>query len=231
MIRFSHPHIETPMVLDNSSPLTLRVENPKEYYNLAEELAAIFNGDESGFSFWNDDTQVAPDKFGELIISPFYFEATDKKIISLLYKKLQNNYLSGDFLAEFNLINAKLESFLYDLCSTVSFALDHNPLTIEDALKACAVKPSKTYDTLIEKLVCYINIFIELKSISFFVLVGFKDVLSDEELLQLFKHCELHKVSLFFLESGKIRKTLAEERKIIITEDLCEIVENIEEKC
>lgn len=208
MIRFSHPHIETPMVLDNSSPLTLCVENPKEYYNLAEELSAIFNGVESGFSFWNDDTQVAPDKFGELIISPFYFEATDKKIISLLYKKLQNNYLSGDFLAEFNLINAKLESFLYDLCSTVSFALDHNPLTIEDALKACAVKPSKTYDTLIEKLVCYINIFIELKSISFFVLVGFKDVLSDEELLQLFKHCELHKVSLFFLESGKLSENV-----------------------
>lgn len=98
---------------------------------------------------------------------------------------------------------------------------------IEDTLKVCGVKPSKNYDTLIEKLVCYINIFIELKSVSFFVLVGFRDVLSDEDLIALIDHCKLNKVGLFFLESGKCRKRLQEERKIIITEDLCEIVENI----
>ena len=63
------------------------------------------------------------------------------------------------------------------------------------------------------------------------MLVGVKSVLTDEELQELFKHCALQKVSLFFLEGENSRKTLPNERKIIITEDLCEIVENIDETC
>ena len=227
MIRLSHINVETPMVLDSNSPRTLAVENPGEYYTFVNELSDAFNGEESEFSFWSDDVRILPEKSGDIILSPFFFDATDKKIIALLYKKLQKNYLDGAFLSDFNEINARLENFLYDLCSTVGFSLEHNCLSIEDTLKVCGVKPSKNYDTLIEKLVCYINIFIELKSVSFFVLVGFRDVLSDEDLIALIDHCKLNKVGLFFLESGKCRKRLQEERKIIITEDLCEIVENI----
>lgn len=231
MIRISCASIETPMILSSDSPLTLTIENPKEYYNTAREIAASFDGEEGEFSFWNDSSSFSPDKKGEVILSPFYFDATDKKIITLLYKKLQSNFNDGDLLAKFNGISAELEDFLYDLCSTVNFSLDHNCLSIEDALKVCSVKPSKTYDTLLEKLICYINIFTELKSADFFVLVGVKSVLTDEELQELFRHCALQKVSLFFLEGCNSRKTLPNERKIIITEDLCEIVENIEETC
>lgn len=32
MIRLSHINVETPMILDSNSPLTLAVENPGEYY-------------------------------------------------------------------------------------------------------------------------------------------------------------------------------------------------------
>ena len=229
MIRLSHINIETPIVLNPASPITLSVESPKEYYDIVGNLSAAFNGESSEFSFWEESSSVSPDKYGEIILSPFYFNATDKKIINLLYKKLQSNYNDSTFLIEFNEINAKIENFLYNLCSTVNFSLDHNCLSIEDMLKASSVKPAKTYDTLLEKLVCYINIFTELKSALFFVLVGFKEVLSNEELAQLFRHCELQKVSLLLIEGSSGKKALQNERRIIITEDLCEIVENIEE--
>ena len=56
---------------------------------------------------------------------------------------------------------------------------------------------------------------------------GIKDILSDQDLVALYKHCALQKVGLILLESSKKRKLLPEERAIIITDDLCEIVENI----
>lgn len=61
------------------------------------------------------------------------------------------------------------------------------------------------------------------------MLIGIKDVLSESEISELYKHCALNKVALFLLERGRGEKTLDSERKIIITEDLCEIVENIPE--
>ena len=154
---------------------------------------------------------------------------TDKKIVNLLYKKLQNNFNDGAFITEFNEINAKIETFLYDLCSTVDFSLGHECVSLESLLKVCSVKPSETYDNLLEKLICYINIFSELKAISFFVLVGVTDVLSDEELVLLYRHCELNKIELLLIERGRTEKRGNNERKIIITEDLCEIVENFPE--
>ncbi len=229
MISVAHKHIETFIELNSGSPFVLTVENSKEYYRFIVELEKAFSGELSEFSFWKGDDRVSPEKYGEIILSPFYFEATDKKIINLLHKKLQYNYNDGEFILSFNEINAKIESFLYDLCATVSFSIDHDELAIEDLLKVCSVKPSKTYDGLLEKLICYINVFIELKSVTFFVLTGIKDVLSEEEIDLLYKHCELNKVELLLLERRTDEKTFENERKIIITEDLCEIVENIPE--
>ncbi len=229
MIRVSHKNIETPLILDSGSPAVLSIENSKEYYNFVTEFEKAFSGEESKFSFWNGNESVSPEKQGEIIVSPFYFEMTDKKIVNLLYKKLQNNFNDGAFITEFNEINAKIETFLYDLCSTVDFSLGHECVSLESLLKVCSVKPSETYDNLLEKLICYINIFTELKAISFFVLVGVTDVLSEEELILLYRHCELNKIELLLVERGRTEKRGNNERKIIITEDLCEIVENFPE--
>ena len=228
-MKICNKNIETPIFLRSDSPFVLSVENSKEFYRYAVDFEKAFSGERGEFSFWEGDVNISPDKNGEIILSPFYFEATDKKIINLLYKKLQSNFNDGSFISEFNEVNARIDNFLFDLCGTVDFSLEHDFLSLESLLKACSVKPAKTYDSFLEKLICYINVFISLKSVSFFVLVGIKDVLTEEEILSLYKHCELNKVSLFLLERGRGEKTSANERKIIITEDLCEIVENISE--
>lgn len=231
MIRISNKSIETPVFLENGSPFVISVENSKEFYRFAVDFKRAFEGEESEFSFWEGDNAISPEKFGEIILSPFYFDATDKKIINLLYKKLQSNFCDGEFILQFNKINSLVDNFLFDLFSTVDFSLEHDCLTLESVLKACSVKPAKSYDTLLEKLICYVNVFIELKNVRFFVLIGVKDVLTEEETLLLYKHCELAKVSLLLLERGRGEKNIGNERKIIITKDLCEIVENIAEMC
>lgn len=226
MIRISTANVETEMVLSDYSPLILIEENPCEFFKTVDSLNKAFSEDDSDFTFWDNDESLSPQKKGEILTDLFSFELTDKKIINLLYKKLQNNFLSGSYLVPFNEIIARTDNFLSDLFSTVDFSLDYNEFTLEDLLKTCSVKPAKTYDSLLEKIICYINVFASLKNICFFVFVNIKDVLPDEQLKQLYKHCSLHKISLFLIESQKKRPLLAEERAIIITEDLCEIVEN-----
>lgn len=229
MIRISHKNIETPIYPDSQAPLILSVENSTEYYRFAAQLKAAFSGEESEFSFWDGDRAIAPERYGELVLSPFYFDAADKRITNLLHKKLTAEYHDGAYITEFNAILAKIEKFLFDLCMTVDFATGLDALSLEGLLKACNVRPSNTFDSLIEKLICYINVLIELKSLSFFVLVGFCDVLSEEELSALYRHCSLMKVGLVLLERGRMQEHAGKEKRIIITEDLCEIVENMPE--
>ena len=87
----------------------------------------------------------------------------------------------------------------------------------------------KVYETLEEKLVCYINALIELKQCEFFVFVNLKSVLSDEKLEQIYAHSRAEQVGLLLIEDGKRRPLLPCEKAVIITEDLCEILENYEE--
>ena len=58
-----------------------------------------------------------------------------------------------------------------------------------------------------------------------------KSVLSDEKLGQIYAHCRAEQVGLLLIEDGKRRKLLPCEKAVIITEDLCEILENYEETC
>ena len=83
------------------------------------------------------------------------------------------------------------------------------------------------YQTLLEKIICYINLYVELKNTKLFVFIGLKDILTDEDLDLLYHHCALQKVCLWLIESTKKRPSLPQEKVVIITEDLCEIVENI----
>lgn len=228
MIKISHKNIETPIELKEGSPLILSVENQREFYKFVSDLNRAFSEDESEFSFWVDGERFLPDKRGEIVLSPFYFDATDKKIVNLLHKKLQNNFCDGSFIVDFNAINASLELFLDNLCSTVDFAVEYNALTIEDVFKSCGIKPAKTYDSLLEKLVCYVNILIELKSLSFIVLTGFKNVLTVDELQAFYKHCELKKVLVLLAEGKVFDEKFPIERRITITEDLCEICDSVD---
>ncbi len=56
-----------------------------------------------------------------------------------------------------------------------------------------------------------------------------KIIFCDEEVVELYKHCSMQQVSLLLVENSKNRNRLNTERRIIITEDLCELTEGFDE--
>ncbi len=230
MITLAHPNLERKIIFDDQHPTLLICENPHEYYNFVTDLLTEFQGGLSQFSFWDGLDSVRGDKVGELLLNNFSFDLAEKKIVGLVCKKLRRNYLDDTFMAEFNEINCKLAAFLSDLCQTVDFSLDFEELTIDDLFKCCSVRPAAVYHSLLEKIVCYINLLTELKGSFCYVFVGLRDVLSDEDLCQLYNHCRLMKVGLLLLESNHRRPLIDDERAIVITDDLCEIHENFDDE-
>lgn len=226
-MKVSCAQLETPIVLDDEHPFVLCVENPHEFYRVTREFVFALGGEQSEFTFWENDLQIRADKFGEILTDLFSFELTDKKITALLYKYLQQNIMSGTLLFRFQEVRAEVDRFMADLCASEDFALDYEEISLETLLKGCSLKSAKNYEGLLEKLICYLNLYVQLKGITFFVFIGLKSVLTDDELLLLYRHCSLHKISLLLIENGKVHPLLACEKAIIITEDLCELVENI----
>lgn len=226
MIRVSNVRIEAPIELSPGSPVVLTIESPREFYLLVEDMIGLLDGAETSFSLWDGDMRIKTSDRCEIVADVFSFEVTDRKIVTALYKRLQSNFLDGDFVVPFGEAATAAENFLGALCDTVDFPIEYDELSLDALLKTFAVRPAKNYDTLLEKIVAYIDIFAELKRVDVFVFVGLKDVLPDDELALLYRHCELKKIALLLIESHRARPPLAPERSIIITDDLCEILEN-----
>ena len=227
-IQLAHVHLETQLTISEEYVQLLIVENPTEFYNMVSDLDGQFDGREGTFVFSMDGQIVPAIKYGAMVSDLFHFDLNDKKLLTLLYKRLES-VAFGDKIAFFNDLTAKTVAVLEELFVSVPFALEYDEPQPSDYLKASGVKFAKVYETLEEKLVCYINALIELKQCEFFVFVNLKSVLSDEKLGQIYAHCRAEQVGLLLMEDGKRRQLLPCEKAVIITEDLCEILENYEE--
>ena len=229
-IQIAHVHLETQLTISDEYVQLLIVENPTEFYNMVSDLDGQFEGYEGAFVFSSGGQIVSAVKYGAIIADLFHFDLNDKKLLTLLYKRLEG-VAFGEKIALFNELTAKAVTFLEDVSFFVPFALEYDEPQPSDYLKASGLKFAKTYDSLEEKIVCYINALIELKQCEFFVFVNLKSVVSDEKLEQIYAHCRAEQVGLLLIEDGKRRKLLSCEKAVIITEDLCEILENYDEIC
>ena len=227
-IQLAHVHLETQLTISEEYVQLLIVENPTEFYHMVSDLDGQFDGREGTFVFSMDGQIVPAIKYGAMVSDLFHFDLNDKKLLTLLYKRLES-VAFGDKIAFFNDLTAKTVAVLEELFVSVPFALEYDEPQPSDYLKASGVKFAKVYETLEEKLVCYINALIEVKQCEFFVFVNLKSVLSDEKLGQIYAHCRAEQVGLLLMEDGKRRQLLPCEKAVIITEDLCEILENYEE--
>lgn len=224
-IIISHVHLETALKVSDDYVQMLIVENPSEFYSMVADMDAQFGGEEGLFVFSADDKRIDCSKVGAMVSDLFHFDLNDKKIINLLYKELEK-VACGEKIVGFNELSSNTLAYAHDLAFCLPFSLEFNDPQPIDIFKMLGVKFEKNYDSVEEKIICYINALIELKKCEFFVFVNLKSVLDDEKLLEVYKHCEAEQVGLLLIESGKVRPLLPCEKAVIITEDLCEIVEN-----
>lgn len=226
MIKLVHPHLETQILLTDEYVNLLIIENPQEFYSDITELLEEFNGEEGNFVFSKNDKEVTFSSVGEMVINIFELDINGKKPLNLLYKFVEKQVYERENFVLYNKANIAVTELLNEVFSELPFQLSYNEIQPSDILKGAGVKFEKVYENLIEKIICYINAMVVLRKPEFFVFVNLKSVLGDDDLKILYNHCRKEKVCLLLIENAKCRNILSEERAVIITDDLCEIVEN-----
>lgn len=222
-----HNKIETPIEIISGCPVILSIESPSEFYLLVSELKSQLENGDGNFILIKDDKRLSLDKSCEIVFDVFDIDFKNKKIISALYKKLDTLSKEDELRLHLNQVNTCLAEFYKELFDKIELSLTFDEMDTTDILKTANVSLQETYDNYLEKLLCFINTMVQLKSIEVLVFVHLKSVLSDTELTLLYEHCEREKVGLLLIESSLHRKSLPNERVTIITEDLCEIVDSV----
>ncbi len=152
-IAISHIHLETGLLISDDFVQLLVVENANEFFTMVSDLDLQFNGEQGSFVFSIADNIIAPEKFGTMICDFFRFDLNDKKILNLLFKRLEKESL-GDKCKLFNDLSTSMVRFVEELSYDVPFQLAYEEPQPSDYFKAVGLKFEKTYDTLEEKIIC-----------------------------------------------------------------------------
>jgi CRISPR type II-A-associated protein Csn2 len=215
------------MLLDSNAVNLLVIENPNLFYEYVMDLKNQANGESGRFVFSKANDILKVESSMENITDTFNISHNSKKIQTSLFKLITKNVQNTDLQIGFLENCNSFVGFLQDIEQTVNLELAFDDeIELQSILKAFNVRIKEQYDSLVQKIISYVNVLVEVSRVEVLCLVNIKSVLSAEDLQELFKHCSYQKVSLLLIEYV-IKQPLAEfEKAIVIDKDLCEILVN-----
>lgn len=223
MIKVVHPLINSEIEFCYNSPNVWAIENPKMLVSIVEQLDMAMDGMEYELRFLEDNKILKDTSKICFIKNIFELDFNNKKLQSALLKKLTSELLNHELiLNEVFLEGARtLEQAISTLDTTVTI---NSTLDITTFLKCYAPSIEKEYDSMLERLVAYINVMVEFADLKCLIFLNLQSYLTKKEMELLYEHSRYKEVALLFIESAH-RYKLGDEKCVIIDDDLCEIVE------
>lgn len=115
---------------------------------------------------------------------------------------------------------AQIEAFVYDLSFECDCELEFSKINIPSLLKSIGVTVKEEYDSLIEKIVDYMQMLCGFMGDMLFVTVNMRSYFTDGE-ISLFSDTVIgHKINVLMIENQEY-PLLQQEKRIIIDKDIC----------
>lgn len=201
--------------------INLSIENPEAFYSVMNELWYQVNGGEGDIIISNDVKGIKLNKYAEMIVNPFAIEINEKRILTKLYKEL-NEIASNELFEEIGQVNTEVVKFLDSLLERSQYNLiSELGLDIQGLLKLYNVKLTLDGEDIVSKFISYIRALSEICGINVVITLNIKQYLSKQQIVQLYEFCRYQKVTMVNLEGKSERVDIPYERNYILDKDLC----------
>jgi CRISPR type II-A-associated protein Csn2 len=226
-MKLVHPNIETMIEFEDGVIHTLVIEEPSALFALANDFYAQVGGGEGRFVLSKNDAVIKISDTSEMLVDYFCIQLNDKKMQSLLLKKLVSLTHDSEVYSDLILVNQVVQQLMFNAAQHIDVDIDYDESIDPMALfKAMNIKFSESGSALVETLTAYINLLIELKKLRILCLVNIKSFLDPADLQKLYMHCAYAKVNLLLFENVHRTPIDPNEKVVIIDKDLCEILVN-----
>lgn len=217
-------YIDNSLNIDDSSILSVEIENKKYFYRFIKDLNNISNGiGNDDIIIYEGDKEINLTNKIKILVNYFDLELNSKKVSNDIVKYIND---SIDEEIKFKLLQEILKIIkLYKNVLNefdMPLVIDEN-LSVESVtknLKICLDEKSE----LLENLLLLIDLERTIKCNELLVFVNLKQYLSNEELHELYKYSLYNKIKIMLVDSQCCGVTLNYEKKLIIDESLEEFV-------
>ena len=206
----------------------LIVENPKIFSNFIKELYQKDAEDASGFVLSEAETPISIRDNLCCIVNPLAVSLNERRLLGRLYDKLKKEIMSSELLLENNKVLASLEKYAVLILQNSDFELTYsNIIDVSSILKLLDIRFEDRQETLLDKLVGYIEVMHNLMGVRLFVFVHLLSYLSAYEMEKLYEYLQYQKIYSLLVESCQPENIDWYSRVVIIDKDICEISLNM----
>lgn len=222
-MKLAFPEIDHVFDTELSKVNTLVIENPCFLYRILTELNEQIQGNEGRFVVSSDGKILDIAKNIDLISQFVPFTLNQKALLNKIANALEKNAIASDNYVRTMELMGELEVFLSDLAFDLVGDIQFSRLDIGQVIKAVGPELNMDYPSLGEKIIDYMELVTEYEREKVFVLYNLRSIMSDDE-VQLFMQTVLsHNFHVLLIESCE-HKRLDEEYRVIVDNDLCEIL-------
>lgn len=222
-MKLIHTMLSTELDINSQILNVLVHENPKELVDFIAQLTYALEGEESKIRLVENGQLIKPVNKIDVILNLFDLDLNDKKIVNAITKRLTRELLDNHAFS----LHEKYGE-MYGIVAEALNIFDNEIVVNENMDTSLLIKmfnPSveSVYDSLLEKLIAYINLNVEMLDLKCLIILHAEEFFSKDEIIQLFKHCRYKEVALLLIES-RHRYKIDNEFCVIVDEDLCEIL-------
>lgn len=224
-MRIVHKDISNPIIINETKINILVLENKKFFIDKINELINQINGDYGDYFLFDlNDEELSISKNCEILTDLFSLDFDSKKIKSAIFNELKNISNSEVFYIKIRELEKNIRDLILEIMYESDFELElDEDFDVTKLLKIYDIFISKSYDTLIEKFITYIDILTDVLKIKVIFCVNLLNLFDEIDRIEIYKYLLLKKKKVVFIENDYESNNLEYEEKYIIDKDMCEI--------
>lgn len=203
----------------------IEVENKHLFCKLIADLLQVSNGEseEGVLSFYEEGEEISCFHKIECFIDYFSIDFNSKKILNAFYQKISKNIeeLGVSVTPALLDFSKRMQCYFDDFDFDVSYETD---LTVIDISKFLKVKIDSSKKSVFEKILLLLDLESEFRFNKLLVFVNLKSFLTKEEIVKIYRYSKMKKIWILLMENILSGVTLEYEKKLIIYDNLDEIV-------
>ncbi len=217
-----HPLLEIPIEFVECQINILVIEDKKILVKLIEELIFQNNNGEGSFVLSENYSPISISKNMDIVKDFFSINPNDKKVINGVYSFLEKEAYTSENYVNTSSSLGELKKYISALIQLSDLNLTFkDEINIPSLLKIFDVKIDTTDNSLVLRLIEYMDTSIKYCGTKLFVFINLKSYFANDELLALYKHIFYNKIDVFLIESESKDKICSEEKTYILDIDLC----------
>lgn len=162
------------------------------------------------------------ERWADLLVDFVGFDGHRKSLVTKILHVMERTAQEEAYLQETQQIMAGVEAYLDRLAYEQDLELSYEKLSLANLLKAVGIHVVMDYNSLVERLIAYMDLVIRFEGEKLFLLVNLRSFVQEDELKLFLETVIAHGWKVLLLDSHA-DTLLPLENRILIDRDLCEI--------